>query len=184
MSGRHLAHVAAEHLALARQEPTKRARVLRLAELGYGPAAIGRALGLSPSGVRWHLQAHAEGRRAMVEEVLPDGAEFLYDAATRTGFDQGSLANVLRWHGATIHRADAWRARMWAMRSDIDAAVAAWMDSETVQAASERLGVSAFALRSWLIEAGHERPARHQHWRLPSATIDAVVAERRAGGAS
>lgn len=116
---------------------------------------------------------------------IPADAEFLSDAAERTGYKPEQLARILAWHGAEVRR---WgngrrRARPWALRADVDGAVKAWLDADTPGAAAQRLGIHSDKLRRWLAAAGHERPARHQHWRLPSATIDAVVAERMGGAA-
>lgn len=121
------------------------------------------------------------GKASPARAPIPVGAEFLSDAAERTGYKPEQIAKIIAWHGAEVRR---WgngrrRARPWALRADVDAAVAAWLDTETVQAAAQRRGIPPTTLRDWLAAAGHKRPARHQHWRLPSATIDAVVAERR-----
>lgn len=185
MSGKPRPPATDEHIALALREPTKRARIVALASRGYGPSAIARGLGISPHSVRWHLKAHALGSISLEDERIPERAEYLADAAVRTGFELQEVARILRWHGVKVHRLHRRPyPRLWAWRRDVDKAVAAWLDAETTAAAARRLGLNSKLLRKWLSEAGHKRPRGRRWWRLPSDVIDGVVNARKHEGDS
>lgn len=120
------------------------------------------------------------------------GLEYLSHAAKRTGFGVGQLRRILwRWRVRVVESSS----RPCGSRRhfhqvdpiDVDEAVAKFLATEMVGAAAKRLGLNCGVLRTWLrlaIEAGFDvppEPRGHKcRWRVPSATIDQVIAWRAA----
>lgn len=116
----------------------------------------------------------------------PQGLEYLTTAADRTGYDVGQLRRILKAHGVrimpSISRPTGTRRHFHVVDPlDVDDAVRAWNDTETLESAAIRRGVKGGMLRFWLTRyraAGFdvpEPPAWKQHWRLPSPVFDAVL---------
>lgn len=134
-------------------------------------ADIAARLGRTVSSV----YARATGSLGLATTKPGPGLEYLSHAARRTGFSQEGLASVLRAHGVELQSSPGKRKpRHWARSSEVDAAVKAWLASETVGAAAERLNVPAKELRARLVAAGHRKPASGP-WRLPSSVIEACL---------
>jgi len=116
---------------------------------------------------------------------VPAGMELLQHAADRAGLDRDALKNILEWHGVEIH---------WPLRYptkhprtflcvdsfEVDEAVKAWVDSETLKSAASRIGRSP----QWLARRlrgveGVPPKETGKHWRIPSSIIDRVVGQGR-----
>lgn len=123
----------------------------------------------------------------------PQGYEYLTAAADRTGYETEQLRRILDWASVKIRPVRArpsrrrgahtgTRRRMFFVEIDaVDEAIAKWHRTENVAAAARDRGIGGDVLRAWLRLAGvpDEKRARKQHWRVESAVIDRVVAERR-----
>jgi phage antirepressor YoqD-like protein len=122
----------------------------------------------------------------------PQGLELLSHAAARTGYDCTSLRRVLRAAGVEVHRPSrsriGARGRRFVDTYDVDRAVEAWLATEDVHVAARRHGQLGETVRRWLLDAiasgakDIPPPPRRSRfrWRVPSAVIDRVVAERTA----
>jgi hypothetical protein len=125
---------------------------------------------------------------------LPQGLEFLTHAAERVGYDTGQLRQILNWYGATFHRAKSRKAYKHRPHTcvdpfQVDEAVKAWLELESVMAAARSRGISSYRLSRWLDIARKQgkpiprRPGRGrkgQHgWRIHRDVIDAVIKERK-----
>lgn len=132
----------------------------------------------------------------------PPDMEYLLRAAERTGFSYDSLERIIEWaRGAGVF-GKKWRKIVRRSMSrgldtrtgtyrrivdplDVDAAVAAWMKTETIEVAAERLGMSSERVRAIMIRFAVDAPPRPRPavagrpWRIPSDVIDAAVAEWR-----
>lgn len=117
---------------------------------------------------------------------VPEGCEYLQAAAARTGYRTEDLRRILKRAEIEIHlvRTDRSRrtkhSRHYVDPFEVDLAVEKWHDTETVKFASSRHGISDWTLGKWLKDAGVPRRnrKRNEHWRVESAVIDRVVAER------
>lgn len=149
--------------------------------------AIVRELGRTRLTVYWRAQ------HLGLELGCPQGWEYLTAAAQRTGYSTGQLRRILRAAHVRIEpgysRTQAPKQRHYhiVQPHDVDEAVAAWHATETVHDAACRRGMCSETLRQWLLDAGCTPPKRRgpkparptrAHWRVPSTTIDAVIAER------
>lgn len=126
--------------------------------------------------------------------------EHLRDAARRAGYSRDQLLDILRWSGSTVRRrllADPRyghgpraRRRFIVLAADVDAAVADWLETETVESAARRLGITGKKLARWLGWAGVERQRRQgrpkfgarPHWRIRPEDIEAALAAGRERG--
>jgi len=115
----------------------------------------------------------------------PAGYEYLSAAATRTGYETSQLRVILGAAGVAIRPVRARTSKKRKSRAhfvdpfDVDRAVEAWLQLETVECAARRLGIGGDNLRRWLREAGHDKPPRKYTWRLPPEVFDELVAARR-----
>jgi hypothetical protein len=119
----------------------------------------------------------------------PVGFEYVDSAAKRTGYDHAQLRIILRTAGVRISTAESLGTaprRRYVDPFDVDAAVAKWLESETVESGARRHNVAGHNLRNWLRAAAASgvkmprEPGRfNARWRVPSKTIDRVVTERR-----
>lgn len=142
---------------------------------------------------RTQLAVYQRCRQLGVGGGCPNGFEYVSAAARRTGFDLKTLRRVLRLGHVEIRRGGAktdeytLRPRSFVESFEVDEAVKAWCQTEHIATAAARHGLSRLTLKSWLLEAKRKgvkmpaKPARAQHWRIPSRTIDAIVAEKLAG---
>jgi len=113
----------------------------------------------------------------------PPGHEYLTAAAKRTGFgDTGMLRRILKWAKVRIRHTNslepAQHARFFVEPEAVDRAVAAWLKTETPEAAARRLGVSTATVMSRLQLSGLRLPpkvGRKKHWRIPSTTIERAM---------
>jgi hypothetical protein len=110
----------------------------------------------------------------------PVGFEHLTAAAERTGFSPSALRRILRWAGkpvrATVSRpvAASWR-RQIVDPLDVDEAVAAWLETEPVEAAARRLGIDGQALRARLERIGvANKPGTKAHLRITEEQLEAA----------
>ncbi len=119
------------------------------------------------------------------------GHEYLEQACRRTGFNTPALRRILKAGGVRLTRPMSLESNgAFQYRTvdslDVDDAVAEWLKTEIVSAAASARDMSAGVLRAWLLAAiarGVVMPAPTQkraHWRVASATIDAVIAWRGA----
>lgn len=118
---------------------------------------------------------------------VPQGLELLSHAGVRTGFDPKQLRVILAAAGhqprpvTTRARQRSPRAHRWLVDSaELDMAIEEWLSTESLGAAARRSGVADSTLARWLVDGGVARPAlRHKHhWRVPTATVDRIVAAR------
>lgn len=99
----------------------------------------------------------------------PDGWEPISAAARRTGFAEVTLRKILAADGVaprpalcdplTRRRAVTCRRQIVAP-AQVDAAIAAWSEAESVTRAAVRLGLWEKTLRAWLRHAGVKEPKR------------------------
>jgi len=153
---------------------------------GHVPIAeVARLLGRS------HEATYRRARALGLGSGSPNGFEYLSTAARRVGYDQTTLRKILRWAGTRVMEA-ATRPnesrrfpRRYADPLDIDDAVAKWLATETIAVAAERHRVGDTTLKKWLRAAVRDgvampkEPRRLRQWRVPTKTVDAVVAQRR-----
>lgn len=190
------AREAGRHLGVSTQQACRRAKRLGLArkvrwtaeddrriQMLWGEKtvrSIAARLNRTPAAIS--LRAYRLGLRG----GAPDGMESMKAASRRTGFHATTLREIL----------SAFRVAMRVPMSisgvrsprrvvdvdDVNDAVGAWLKMEVVNNAAARHGLSFVRLSGWLEASGREMPARprgNRRWRVPTETIDAVVAERR-----
>jgi hypothetical protein len=110
-------------------------------------------------------------------------------AAARAGYDHDALMRILRWANVHIRPAashpDFTTRNKIVEPSDVDAAIAKWCATETLQWASERHGLSWPVLRRILVSAAErgvitlDARAKTRQWRVSAADVDAAVASHR-----
>ena len=118
----------------------------------------------------------------------PQGREYLTTAGARTGYRADQLRRILTWAGVRMLPA---MSRPWSTGPvrhyhtvdpfDVDEAVARWHKTETLEAASRRLGWCAETIHRDLVALGEPLPAKprnKRHWRIPSELIDRATAHR------
>ena len=145
-----------------------------------GVAAIAKRLKRTPIAIYWRAE------KIGLQRGCPDGFEYVSTAAARTGFCLGTLWMILKW--AEVASRPAMARVLGAKRHfhivdacDVDDAVDRWLATETIEGAARRTGWSAERLIYALTTADVEVPARpgnRKHWRIPTATIDTLVAAR------
>lgn len=142
---------------------------------------IARATGRSESAVYDEAVVHMRlgGGRAQ-------GFEYIAEAARRVGYSRNALLRILRWAHVNIWQAVSkpgshYRNARMVDPYDVDQAVKAWCETETLSCASRRYGFAAELIREQL-EAAEGRgeiklPARRagNHWRIPSVDIDKAM---------
>jgi hypothetical protein len=121
----------------------------------------------------------------------PVGYEYLTSSARRVGVAPAMLRRILNWAGVAAHRALVHATGAASYRHHyvdpalVNAAVADWLKTETPADAARRYGTYPQKVRAWLRAAkgaGVEMPldpsgpGGRREWRIPSETIDAVVA--------
>jgi hypothetical protein len=119
----------------------------------------------------------------------PVGFEYFSAAVKRTGYTHVALHAILRFAGVRPIAAQSLTygdspTRHYVDPFDVDRAIAKWQSTESLAYAASRRGLAPVTLRKWLRDAvacGVAVPPRRQgrYWRIPSETIDAVVADRR-----
>ena len=109
--------------------------------------------------------------------------EYIGSATRRHGLGAETLLRWLRAAqaaGVEMPPEPPGKRTHWRVPSDvIDRVVAERRSSETVKEAARRHGMDPVKLTWWLRWAGYSRP-NGRFWRLPTATFDKVVADRRA----
>lgn len=118
---------------------------------------------------------------------VPQGCLGIAAAADRCGYEIRTLEAILAWAAVRVrHRytgpsyvpTRGWH-RRYVDADECAAAVARWLAHETVNGAARARGLVEMTLRRWLAEAGVIAPQdRRRARRIPSATIDRVVAAR------
>lgn len=142
---------------------------------------IATKLGHTPLSTYWRAQKLGLGLGC------PDGYEYLSHAAERAGYTATQLRRILAWAGVKVRRSMSRNVRGGRVPHivvpfDVDDAVSRWHATETVEHAARRYGAHGDLVRRWLaraIAAGVRvppKPRSKAHWRVPSETIDAVVA--------
>lgn len=122
----------------------------------------------------------------------PEGWEHLTHAAERAGYTTAVLRKILRANGVVPRLSISPRAGR-VLRSkhrvyivwphDVDDAVRAWMDTETVNAAARRAGMCRESLKRRLEAVGVKRRKNHRrykHWRVSAADVERALAGERA----
>lgn len=169
----HAPHWSREEVALLVREWGAAARTLRTALRAIGPGRSWCAI----------VQKAVELKLPF---GTPQGCVTLRAAAIRTGYAVRTLQRILDAHGVTVHlhptpvnrrkTPHGWTSVEW---DQVEAAVKAYLATETIAAAAKTRGLSASTLRTWLLEAGvHQLGARGVPVRIATATIDRVVRER------
>ena len=102
-----------------------------------------------------------------------------------SGVTWPTLRRVLEEAGVQVRRnphARAWATSrvLYVERDAMIEAVEAWLLTETVYGAARARGIPAPTLLHWMHDAGIRSGVRGKALRIPTATIDRVVAERRA----
>ncbi len=153
----------------------------------WGHSSLAR---LSQELKRTKLTIYYRARMLDLECGAPEGFEYLSDAAKRCGYSVATLRRILSAHGVTLKitiSRPGKSKRHYHMVDvvDVDEAVEAWLASEDIEPAAEARSISGECLKRWLIDArsvGFDVPsvpkAAKARWRVPSKTIDAVVAWR------
>lgn len=117
----------------------------------------------------------------------PEGWEYLSDAAARAGFATATLWRILRFSRVRVLHAYA---RNQGRRHthiveplDVDDAVAAWMQTETLTEAARRLDVNPESLHRWCETAGvilhRDGRIKRSRMRADSTDFDRAVSEHR-----
>lgn len=130
---------------------------------------------------------------------VPQGCEAIHPAAKRVGVAHETLVRILTAAGVRLHRwypepvarrprTTARRApRRYAERDEIDAAVAAWLDTEVLPGAARARGVHPQTLRGRMLRLGLATRGEGLSVRRPSEVYDRAMVgyrPRRKGGAS
>lgn len=114
----------------------------------------------------------------------PEGSEYLWHAAKRTGYPVASLRMILKRSGVEMRRTMSRptpgpkkRPCHFVDPFEVDQAIAAWLQTETLHAGAARRGIHADALERRLrgIEGVPQKPADKSHWRIPSRILDEAV---------
>jgi transposase len=129
----------------------------------------------------------ARAKKLGLRTGCPNGYEYITRAAKRTGYELNSLRSILRYAGVRIGRSEASlvESRYFVDPFAVDEAIAKWHATETIFAAARRIGMTSNALYDWVQKAAESgvtlprKPRRKRHWRIPSETIDAIVADGR-----
>jgi hypothetical protein len=172
----------AQRLGLKARRRWTRADDAQLSDLwesGLRLAAIAAQLDRTPITTYWRAQ------KLGLALGCPPGFEYLSHAAERTGYDTSQLRPILRWAGVTIQvalaRPTKAKRRMHIVDPEsVDEAVAAWHQTEPLEAAARRLGMCAETLRRRLRAIGvtdEGRPKKH-HWRVRFEDVERAVAAR------
>lgn len=166
----------ANRLCLTRRRRWTRRDDLRLTDLwheGLPLSTIARELGRSKLTTYWRAQQIGLGLGC------PPGFEYLAGAARRTGFATRTLRRILAAAGVRVRRAvtrgnGGGRPHHIVVPEDVDDAVAAWLDSEPLECAARRLGMTSAALAWRLAAVGVERPGRvgKAHWRVRTEDVE------------
>ncbi len=144
---------------------------------------------------RTPLQTYLRGRKLGLPCGCPQGYEYLSAAAKRCGLSVLQLRRVLAAAGVALRTAFS---RPTGSRQhyhvvipqDVDDAMAQMNGTEVVHTAAKARGTNGETLRKWLLAAGHHppkpprrrkgAPAKKLRWRVATAIIDKVVADRHA----
>jgi hypothetical protein len=140
--------------------------------------ALSARIGRTPATTYWRAQ------KLGLDLGCQQGMEYLTSAAVRCGFSTAQLRRILGRAGVQLRAAmsrpsGAARGYQVVDSFDVDEAVAAWLKTETLESAGQRVGFSAEALRRMLLASGEELPPlprAKKHWRVPIETVDRVVA--------
>lgn len=126
---------------------------------------------------RTRVTTYWRAQQLGINGKVPPGFERLSEAARRTGYTTGQLAEILRWAGKRLRvvlarpgpRVTDHRFRMvdWISLED---ALAAWHKTETAEAAARRLGVNGDRLRARLAKIGLPT-GKQRHRRLSESDV-------------
>jgi hypothetical protein len=140
---------------------------------------IARRLGRSRRAVR------ARATQLKLGSYAPEGFETLLHAAQRVGYNTvGQMRRVLDWAGVRTHVSRShFAVRKWRCHfvncEEVDAAMAAWLRTETVAEAARRHGVSHATVMRRLGRADVTKGrAKFSYWRLDPAVVDRVMGGR------
>lgn len=133
---------------------------------------IARILKRTPRTTYWRAQ------KLKLPLGVPPGFEYLHAAAKRTGFGTGQLRRILAAARVSVRRVLARPSEPRGKRggarntcgmvwpSDVDIAVADWLQRETVEQLAKRHGVARETLSKRLRALGGKRPRGKKHWRV------------------
>jgi len=139
---------------------------------------IGKLLDRTPIGV-WE-----RAKKVGLPIGCPEGCEYLTVAAERVGFSDWGVRKICKRAGVRIRQAmslgrtEGKYTRLVVDSFELDEAVKAYLDTETVNEAARRLGIGSHTLTRRLLAADGVPPKpkrRKKHWRLPSAVIDRAI---------
>ncbi len=149
----------------------------------HSVSQIANALGRTPLAVYYRATHDLQ-----LGGGCPQGFELIGQAAQRCGFHHATLLRILYWAHVKIRpaasRPGSGGRNHIVEPHDVDQAVASWLTCETLAMASRRLGYAGCTLREWIEDderAGLVSLPDHvsdRHWRVPQATLDAVVSRR------
>lgn len=140
---------------------------------------IAERLGRTAKAVFW---------QATIVQGLPasaqPGQEHLSAAAERTGFHIATFKRLVRWAKLKVSRPMSYpgagqkQLRLCVDSFEVDEAVRAWNDSETVEAAARARGVTHHKIRLALSRMPDvpKKPRGKRHWRIPTKIIDRALA--------
>jgi len=142
---------------------------------GLRLTAIAKTLQRTPATTYWRAQ------KLGMPLGCPEGFEYLSHAADRAGFSTRRLVQILRTYGFKVRTALARPRGVESRRfhivtpEDVDAAVAAFVKTETPEAAARRRGINADRLRARLARLGiANEPGTKQHLRVTDAQVEAA----------
>jgi hypothetical protein len=142
---------------------------------GLRLSAIAKTLQRTQATVYWRAQ------KLGLPLGCPEGFEYLSHAAERAGFSTGRLVQILRSHGFKVRAALARPRGVETRRfhvvapEDVDAAVAAYVQTETPQEAARRRGINADRLRARLARIGiANEPGERKRMRVTDAQVEAA----------
>lgn len=145
-------------------------------DCGFRLSVIAERLGRSEVTTYWRAQ------KIGLKLGCPEGFEYLTHAAKRAGYTTDQLYKILRWAKVRVQMSvtrDRGRTRHFHFVDpvEVDDAVAEWNQTETVEAASRRLGVNSEKLWRWLKAAGIEADGRepHEHLRLFPEHVERAI---------
>ena len=131
------------------------------------------------------IYEHAQQLGLTVDLGAYEDRMSLHAAAEASGYHWRTLGRILRAAGIVPRRLagstnDPSREHLVVTRRELERAVGAWTEGESLLSAADRLGCDGSDLAAHLRARGHV-PRNGRSWQLPSTVYDEVVAEWRRG---
>jgi hypothetical protein len=154
----------------------------------YSVKRLASLLKRTPATVYWRA------RELDLECGAPEGFVYLSDAAKTAGYATATLRRILSWHGDPLRisssrprgKTNGGRHYHIVDPDVVHEAVTDWLAAEDVSPAAKERGLIGETLKRWLNDArgaGFKVPPEPSivkgRWRVPTKTIDAVIAWRR-----